>query len=114
MDWMTMVNQLLQPQKPIYQVPYGLVKPGNIDLASRPVVRNPDGTISTVRSASFGIGGKETLLPTIAESGARILSNKEAVDQYKRTGQHLGVFESPEAATSYANMLHFLQERMYK
>jgi len=91
----------------------GLIASGNIDLNSRPVVRNPDGTISTVRSMSFGDEqGREVLVPTVSDSG-QVLSNQQAIDQYYNTGRHLGVFTSPDAATAYALALHQAQEAQY-
>lgn len=90
----------------------GQVEAGNIDLTKRPVVRNRDGSISTVRSMSFGDGKSEILVPTVSDDG-RIMSEKEAIDTYYRTGRHLGKFSTPEAATAYAESLHKDQERMY-
>jgi hypothetical protein len=83
----------------------GQVEPGNIDLVNRPRVKNADGSISTVRSASFNFDGKEVLLPTVSDDG-RVVSDEEAVANYKKTGKHLGKFASPEAATAYAQKLH--------
>src|SRR5262249_49038625 len=60
---------------------------------------------STVRSASFNIDGQEVLLPTVSDDG-RIMTNDEAIAQYKKTGQHLGKFATPEEATAYAEQLH--------
>lgn len=91
----------------------GQVEAGNIDLTKRPKVKNEDGSISTVRSSSFNIDGKEVLIPTVAEDGSRILSNEEALEQYKRTGKHLGKFATPEDATKYAEELHKSQEQYY-
>lgn len=86
---------------------------GNIDLKKRPVVNNPDGSYSTVRSMSFNEDGKEVLIPTVAADGSRILSEKEAIDQYHQSGQHLGKFGSPEQATAYAKQLHEQQAKDY-
>lgn len=90
----------------------GLVSPGNVDLAKRPVVKNQDGSISTVRSMSFNEDGKEILVPTVSPDG-RIMSDDEAIDFYHKTGQNLGVFASPDAATKYAETLHNQQDGMY-
>lgn len=84
----------------------GLVVPGNINLNARPLVRNADGTISTVRSISISEDGKEILLPTVSADGAMVLSDEAAIAQYRETGQHLGIFRSPQAATAYAKALH--------
>lgn len=61
---------------------------------------------------SFNEGGKEILVPRVAVDGSRILSPQEAIDQYHKTGQHLGMFDSPEEATKVAIQLHKDQEAM--
>lgn len=100
------------------QSPFGLDKipalvPGTIDIMSRPVVQNPDGSISTVASMSIGTDEGEVLIPTVADDGSRVLSEEEAIEQYYRTGQHLGIFETPDIASKYAEMLHRQQEWEY-
>ncbi|HEL2957099.1 TPA: hypothetical protein UL931_000296 [Stenotrophomonas maltophilia] len=76
------------------------------------MVRNPDGTISTVRSISANFDGQEVLIPTVSDDG-RIMSDDEAIAQYQKTGRNLGVFDTPENATAYAESLHNQQAEMY-
>ena len=93
--------------------PAGLVENGNIDLSARPTVKNKDGSISTVRSMSINVDGNEVLIPTVSDSG-KIMTDKEAIDTYMRTGRHLGKFNSVAAANKYAEALHRQQEKLYK
>jgi len=90
-----------------------MLQEGNIDLTARPVVKNEDGSISTVRSISIGIGDGEVLIPTVSDDG-RLLNNDEAIMQFLSTGKHLGVFANAEAATEYAKRLHDEQEKRYR
>jgi hypothetical protein len=91
----------------------GLLELGNIDLYTRPRVQNDDGSYSTVRSMSFGDeNGREILIPTVSDDGY-IMSDNDAINHYYQTGRHLGIFDSPDAATAYAERLHELQEQYY-
>jgi len=89
-----------------------MIESGNIDLKKRPIVKNKDGSISTVRSMSVNMDNVEVLIPTVSDDG-RIMSDDEAVDNYRKTGKHLGKFKTSKAATAYAESLHKSQERMY-
>ena len=91
----------------------GLVVPGNINIHQRPVVRNADGSISTVRSMTFtNPDGSAVLVPSVIE-GRGTVSPPEAYRYYQQTGQHLGVFDTPEAADAYAQSLHEQQAQEY-
>lgn len=93
--------------------PKGLVEGGNINILARPQVKLPDGTIATVRSMSFSDDtGNEILVPTVSPDG-KILTEKQAIDLYYKTGQHLGKFKTPDAASSYAQKLHEQQAQYY-
>jgi hypothetical protein len=88
------------------------VEAGNIDLSKRPIVKNSDSSISTVRSVSFGTDKGEILVPTITPDG-KTMTPEQALERYRATGEHLGIFKSAEDATSYAQYLHEEQAQRY-
>lgn len=104
---------LLDPTQ--YLAP-GLLKPGNINLGHRPAIRNRDGTVSSVRSASFATNGRAVLLPTVVWKNGRGVNVRgmAAWRQYQRTGRHLGIFKTEKQANSYAEMLHQRQDAKVK
>ena len=89
----------------------GLITPGNIDLGNRKIINNPDGSYSTVNSYTMESDGKFYVVPGV--NGQRKLSGKEAWAQFRRTGKHLGIFGSQEAADTYAQNLHKQQAQQY-
>lgn len=92
--------------------PSGQLAPGNINLNNRPTVYNKDGSISTVRSIGVNFDGMEYLIPTVADDG-RLLSDDEAIELFRKSGNHLGAFDSPVNASKYAETLHKEQEAQY-
>lgn len=83
----------------------GQVEPGNIDLAKRPIAYNKDGSYSTVRTIGFTDGKVHRNIPTVTADG-RVVGPDEAIREYRRTGQHLGAYSTPEAAERAAQNLH--------
>lgn len=98
----------------------GLKEPGNLELNGRPLVQNSDGTHSSEYSVSFGTDKGEVLVPTVVDGRFLTPDGKKpavgspeekqmvqaAKEHYTRTGQHLGVFDTPENADAYANAVH--------
>lgn len=92
--------------------PTGLIEQGNIDLDNQFVRRNEDGSISTVKSRSFNFDSQEVLLDMVDQTG-KLLTDKEAKEQYRKTGKHLGKFSSVESANKYAEQLSKQQAKLY-
>ena len=90
-------------------MPQGMLEPGNIDVSKRPVVKNKDGSISTVRSIGINVDGREMLIPTVVNG--RVVSDKEALEHYRKTGEHLGRFATQEDSDRYGAALHQSEEQ---
>jgi hypothetical protein len=87
-------------------LPPGMIQSGNIDLYAQPIVRNQDGTTSTVDSSSYNIDGQEVLLSSVTPDGRHLRNPQAIIAEYRKTGRFLGKFETPQAATAYAQRLH--------
>ena len=80
-----------------------MLSPGNINIHQRPVVRNADGSVSTVRSMSFtDDSGRNVLIPTVI-AGRGIVPPEQAVQYYY----------TPDNADAYARALHEQQASEY-
>jgi hypothetical protein len=90
---------------------------GNIDMLNRPSVVNADGSISTIRSMSIEqsvsfMGVTKTLhvlIPTVHDNGY-IMTDANAIKEYKTTGKHLGKFDTKKDVSRYSIMLHDMEE----
>ena len=92
--------------------PKGQLEAGNLDLFSRPQVKNLDNSTSTVRTISFSPQKElEVVIPTVI--GKKIVSDEQAIKHYFQTGEHFGKFKTPKDAVNYAQALHQQQQRLY-
>ena len=84
----------------------GMQQVGNISLDDRQVVDN-----GTIRSMSVNIDGKEILIPTIYDG--KLHNEKDSINRYLKTGMHLGIFDTPQNATSGGKYLSNRQNNNY-
>jgi hypothetical protein len=89
-----------------------MVAPGNLDPWHRRKLENGNGSYSTTLSFSIGTEKGETLIPQVVQG--KLLTKREAIAHFNKTGQNLGVFASPEAADAYAQALHEAQAAFVK
>jgi hypothetical protein len=101
--------------------PDGMIEAGTLNLNGRPIIRNSDGSVSSEYSFSFGDEkGREVLVPTVVNgkfltpdgkkpkpgSPEEKQMYKRAQQHYEQTGEHLGIFDTPEHADAYATRVH--------
>lgn len=99
----------------------GMIRPGNLNLNGRPIIRNADGTISSEYSVSFANSeGHEVLVPTVVNGRFLTPDGKKpregspeekamfrkAWQHYEQTGENLGVFDNAQHADAYAQRVH--------
>ena len=102
-----------------------LLKPGNIDLDSRPVLRNSNGSYSTVDSVTWEVDGEYINVPTVIYVEGETIDGEyissdwvhvdadTALDHYFETGEHLGIYKDAESADKAAKQLHYDQAKQY-
>lgn len=83
----------------------GMVVPPTMDPAMNHNAINPNGDVSTIRTIGINVDGLETVIPTITPDG-QFLTNAEAIEQFRRTGRHLGMFRTRQQADEYGQQLH--------
>lgn len=88
----------------------GLVEPGNLDPYNRPVYKHADGQgYGTTMSFSFNVPEKgEVLIPQIVNG--KLLTQQEAVEHFRKTGEHFGIFDTPANADLFSTDLHNRQD----
>ncbi len=82
---------------------------GNITLTARPLVKNANGSISTLLSSYFNDGANEVVYTPVING--RIYSDADARQYYLTTGKHLGKFASGNTAdaVTYIQNLNTIQ-----
>ena len=84
---------------------------GNIDLRIKKPIKNKDGSISTVRTIGIEADGMYINIPTVING--KVVSNKEAVDHYRKTGKHLGKYKTRKERDAAARQLSINQGKRY-
>lgn len=110
----------------------GLLRGGNLNLLNRRIAHLGKGVTASVHSTSFALADlvegadkkvrarfaklartsphAEVLLPTVIHG--RLVSNAKAIEQFRKTGQNLGVFKTIADANRYAERLHEEQAKL--
>lgn len=109
------VNPVLPDKgKPVYSIPEdpapeGLAVPGNVNMAARKVFVGEDRKAKILMPITVPVvGGQYAVVPSVDEDGT-VLTKYQAISKYMETKQHLGVFETEEAARDYAGKIQSSQ-----
>lgn len=114
LDAMQKITDGLTGASAVPKQPKGQVEPGNLDPFDRPLVPRQDGEPGFHTALTFSIGTDkgEVLIPQVYDG--KVHTQEEAVQHYYQTGQHFGIFASPEDADRYSQQLHEAQVNFVK
>lgn len=83
----------------------GILEVGNVNLIDRPQLPQPDKSYQTAYTMTADIDkGRTVLLPTVIEG--KQYTPKEAFEHFKKTGEHMGIFENRKSADAFDKQLH--------
>jgi len=99
-------DPLLTPQVAPYLPPApGLVERGTLDPYNRTRVPRPGGGYETMLTRGIELdGGRIAIIPSVV--GGRELTREQAIEHFRQTYEHFGIFDSREAADAYDKALH--------
>ena len=76
---------------------------------TKPIIENPDGTFSTERTVTWGVDGKQVVMPTIINGKA--YTPEEALQLYKQgRNPAVGEFATEAEAAAYAQARHLREQ----
>lgn len=104
-----------QPLQGPYATSIPVLTKRNIDLNTLPQVANKNGGMSTIGSVGFGLTNKSTgpnlLLPSVFNNQIDYSKNlSPTINEFMKTGRHLGVYPGLNASTLAASVLHLSEQ----
>jgi hypothetical protein len=88
-----------------------ITKSGYQPVGVRPSSRNGDGSYSNEVSIGVNIDGEELLIPSYWDGQRH--STEDSINQYKKTGEHLGKFGSVEDADRGAKLREYMNNHVH-
>lgn len=102
------------PGNNVFEIPLAQngiqVKPGYIPAGVYPSFKNTDGSYSNEVSVGMNVDGQELLLPSFWDG--KIHNDDKVLARYRKTGEHLGAFNSIEDAERGARLREFMNNEI--
>lgn len=84
--------------------PRGEVEPGNVDLGKQTMLRGEGGKLIGLKTTTIAQDGRHYLIPLTGPDGKE-MDEKEAIERFLGTGEHLGAFDNAENANAWGQRL---------
>ena len=81
------------------------ITPPTLDVKKQPIIKNNDGTVSTVRSIGVGTNSGVVVLPTVDRKLNKIVNPQTAINNYIKSGEHLGIYPNEKIANLAAQAI---------